>query len=74
MLNLQKVNKMNSRERGNLEQARINEECYGYCTGGKEFPIVTFFSNPFAFYFKYLCGVMNLMNVLLESKNSYRSR
>ena len=65
---------MISRECDKLEQARINKECYGYCTGGKEFPIVTFFSNPFAFYFKYLCGVMNLVNVNLEPNSRSNRR
>ena len=62
------------RESGNLEQARINKECYGYSAGGKEFPIVTFFFNPFAVYFKYLCGWMNLMHVNLESKSRHGGR
>lgn len=65
---------MISRECGNLEQARINNECYGYHAGGKEFPIVTFFSNPLAFYLKYLCGLMNLMTINLESKSRCRGR
>lgn len=65
---------MISREYRNVEQARINKECYGYYVGGKNFPIVTFFSNPFTFYLNYLCGLMNLMNINLESKNRNMGR
>ena len=47
----------------NLTEERICQECYGYATGGRTFP-VDFFINPISCYLKLWHGCVNLASII----------